>query len=205
MGETAVTTVEVSRDDRFTRSVIGKAPGPSRFIVVDNSISGTLFEGCVNRDIQAHIWPLSLQSLFPAQDQRYKFIYTETDSDLVAPSTRDFTNPGSLWEPYVLQRLNEMAAMTTEYRPADEILNRAWNTAHRYFSSSTPTPSIVLGDEGSVLFVWHKSGWDVELEIGNKSSYVGILRRENKQTLFGPLDEMHGDLLEVLKNMSDAI
>lgn len=205
MAKAEVTTIEVSGNDRYTRPITDLVQIPSYLRIADDLTASTLFEVHAINNAREDIWPSNLQSLLSAQNSRYKLMYPETASDLADPSTRDFSESPSEWEwvPYLLRRLNEMAVMTTEYRPTNEILNRAWNTACRYFSFSTATPSIVLGDEGSVLFVWHKNGWDVELEIGQSCSYVGILSRDNKQMLFGPLEDMSGKLLGVLKSMSD--
>jgi hypothetical protein len=52
-----------------------------------------------------------------------------------------------------------------------------------------------------VLFVWHKAGWDLEVEVGTEDISVWGHERRTGETFYGGLDEYRsrlGDLLYAL-------
>ena len=73
------------------------------------------------------------------------------------------------WGAYVEQRLGELERGEGDYtelrQPSAATVAHARKVAAETFRDTTPTPSVVPDDEGSVLFVWHKNGMDVEMSV----------------------------------------
>lgn len=110
------------------------------------------------------------------------------------------------WLSYVIERLNELASLVDDPEeglpaPAHEVLNRALDEANRFMSLATPTPSVVPTVDGHVEFVWHKAGWDVEVEVGPKETCVWARDRESGESWSGSLDECKGELVSLLYRM----
>lgn len=49
--------------------------------------------------------------------------------------------------------------------PQPEAVRRALGEVVRFMGVDTPTPCVVPTLDGGVQFVWHKGGWDVEVEV----------------------------------------
>ncbi|MGK2957682.1 MAG: hypothetical protein ACSLFB_04640 [Acidimicrobiales bacterium] len=111
------------------------------------------------------------------------------------------------WLSYVIERLNELALLVDDPdedlpAPSQAVLNRALEEANRLLPPSTPTPSVVPTTEGHVQFVWHKTGWDVEVEIGMEETWVWAQDRESGESWSGSLDERKGELVSLLHRMA---
>jgi len=98
------------------------------------------------------------------------------------------------WLPYVMTRLQEL--MTLAYEPDDEVpaphpeaIQRALHELIRFMRFDTPTPSVVPTFDGGVQFVWHKGGWDIEVEVGPKETLLWAQRRDGSDSWHGSLDE----------------
>ena len=98
------------------------------------------------------------------------------------------------WLPYVMSRLQELLVLA--YEPDDETpsphpeaVQRALSELVRFMSRETPTPSVVPTFDGGVQFVWHKAGWDVEVEVGPKETLLWAQRRDGSVSWHGSLDE----------------
>lgn len=98
------------------------------------------------------------------------------------------------WLPYVMGRLEELRHLL--YEPDNEVptpypesIQRALPELVRFMRSDTPTPTVVPTFDGAVQFVWHKGGWDVEVEVGPKETLVWAKNRDGEESWDGSLDD----------------
>lgn len=106
------------------------------------------------------------------------------------------------WLHYVMARLRELQRLIYEPddetpSPQPEALERALPEIARFMGSDTPTPSVVPTYDGGVQFVWHRGGWDLEVEVGPKETLVWAQRRDGSSSWHGSLD----DQLESIRNL----
>ncbi len=77
--------------------------------------------------------------------------------------------PTSRWFSYVERRMRELAddeEGIDGYPARDQpVISDAWLNAAQLFGPNTPTPSVVPTVQGGIEFVWHKTGWDLELAV----------------------------------------
>jgi hypothetical protein len=110
------------------------------------------------------------------------------------------------WLRYVIGRLRELQRLVDE--PDDEVptpypeaLERALPELVRFMQVDTPTPSVVPTYNGNVQFVWHKGGWDVEVEVGSKETLVWAQRRGGDASWDGSLDDHVGELRALMAEL----
>jgi hypothetical protein len=110
------------------------------------------------------------------------------------------------WHGYVQTRLVEMMfeGLMHEDYPASALVVRAWSEVNSVFGHHTPTPSVVPSEDGGIAFVWHKNGWDVELDVDPTETTVWAQRRDDGTNLYGPLATQRGRLVEMLSEMASA-
>lgn len=115
------------------------------------------------------------------------------------------------WLPYVARRLNELASRSNEPTPEaigapdPWVLKHALVVLSEWLSDDTPTPSVVPTPDGGVQFVWHKSGWDIEIEVLPSETYVwGRNRNDTGREFSGDLPERAPELQAALREMSTA-
>ena len=77
-------------------------------------------------------------------------------------------------------------------------------TALRLFRANTPTPSVVPSEDSGVQFVWHKAGWDLELEIGSDGEYVWARNRVSGETWHGALTSLLPRVSELLNLLAST-
>jgi hypothetical protein len=118
--------------------------------------------------------------------------------------TRSTEQQASRWGNYVARRLNEMrnAPSRRDVYPDENILRRAWRVATTTFEDDTMTPSVVPSSQGGLVFVWHKHGWDAELEIELGEVSVFAYNRRTRETWHGALDDLREQFLELLRGLS---
>jgi hypothetical protein len=95
------------------------------------------------------------------------------------------------WNRHVVQRLEELRIGAFDFTglqvPPENVVDRAWIIASSYFHSDTPPPSVLPSDEGEVLFIWHKSGWDIQINVGSEETVVWAYDRSTGTELSGSL------------------
>ncbi len=111
------------------------------------------------------------------------------------------------WLPYVMTRLSELLHLAYELDddvppPHPETIQRALPELVRFMRSDTPTPSVVPTFDGAVQFVWHKGGWDIEVEVGPKETLLWAQRRDGDASWHGSLDEHLDDIRTLLSSLA---
>lgn len=127
---------------------------------------------------------------------------------MTLPDTADVLE--GRWTGYVLRRLEELEAgedreLWEGRWPSLETIRAARNVAARTFPLSAPTPSVVPGEDGCVLFVWMKGGWTIEVEVDQhlQATFWTLQQGQTGSNLSGSLEE-HGELLgRILGDLGD--
>jgi hypothetical protein len=105
----------------------------------------------------------------------------------------DSSRTSSRWHWYVSRRLRELEAGEYDFTdlqvPTSQVVQRARDVASSLFKPETPTPSVVPSGEGDVLYIWHKAGWDLEIDIGPEGTAVWARDRHAGRELYGSLEE----------------
>jgi hypothetical protein len=86
--------------------------------------------------------------------------------------------------------------------PHPEAIQRALPELIRFMRVDTPTPSVVPTFDGGVQFVWHKGGWDVEVEVGPKETLLWAQRRDGSVSWHGSLDDRVDDARAVMSEIT---
>jgi hypothetical protein len=112
------------------------------------------------------------------------------------------------WSKYVERRLDELVQLPVDPveddmypRPAPEVLREARSIAWLHFAPDTPTPSVLPTMERGVLFVWHKGGWDIELEVALEGASVWAHNRSKGGDWEGSLDDTSQRLAHLLASL----
>lgn len=150
------------------------------------------------------------QTTWPLDTLAVTSIARRTVADRPAPSpwsTRRSLSKQSRWLPYVVRRLTQMRDEQTPDRgcyPGPVVLSEALHVAATVFDAGTATPSVVPSEEGGVQFVWHRAGWDVELEVEPDGVCVWARNRRTEETWFGTLDDYRQRFSDLLRALSGA-
>lgn len=106
------------------------------------------------------------------------------------------------WNRYVLQRLEELRVGAFDFTglqvPSEYVVDQAWIIARNHFYFDTPPPSVLPSDEGEILFIWHKSGWDIEINVGSEETTVWAYDRSSGTELSGSLASQQKELARLL-------
>jgi hypothetical protein len=106
------------------------------------------------------------------------------------------------WHKYVAQRIEDLRAAKYDFTdlkiPPRFVVDRAWGVAATLFKADTPTPSVVPSEDGNVLFVWHKSRWDLEIEVGAEEIVLWAHDRRTGTGFSGSLVEQQARLSSLL-------
>lgn len=125
---------------------------------------------------------------------------------LVAFPTNATSVTTSRWAGYVSRRIGELARREYDFTgltpPSQANLEEAWHLANYLFRFDTATPSVVPSEDGSVVFVWHKAGWDVEIEVAQGERFVWARERSSGTGFSGPLQEHYENLSKLLVSLS---
>ncbi len=113
----------------------------------------------------------------------------------------------SRWLPYVQARLSEMAegvrtvGADESISPDPAALRRALPELTSLLDERTPAPSVVPTVDGGVQFVWHKAGWDIEIEVLATATLAWVRRRGQGPGTVGPVAEMRDPLVGALRHL----
>jgi hypothetical protein len=144
----------------------------------------------------------------PADSGVYEYIASWVPYPTQQIGTRTILRPVSRWFSYVNMRLHQMAEhqLTSHAYPDAPIIQRAWSEAVSLFPLSAPTPSVVPSDEGGVAYVWHKRGWDLEIDVRQDGAMVWARNRNlsNEETWYGSLDDYRERVFKLLRDLSKA-
>jgi hypothetical protein len=105
---------------------------------------------------------------------------------------------------YVRDRLRQMvirSQVELEPYPPDWLIQSAWNRAWQLILPGMPTPSVVPSEDGNVALVWHKRGWDAEVEFGPSETDVWAANRDGTSTVEGTDAEALKALAVVLREL----
>lgn len=114
------------------------------------------------------------------------------------------------WLPYVLGRLNALAHKLDEPHPDDVglpdpvALERSLSELQSLLADETPSPSVVPTAESGVQFVWHKGGWDLEIEVLQSETLAWGRNRGSGTRWAGPLEEVRQQVQEALRDIISA-
>lgn len=112
----------------------------------------------------------------------------------------------SRWYGYVSKRLSELENGEHDFsglvQPKAPTISRAQTIVSTLLQPYTPTPSVVPSEEGAVLFVWHKSGWDMEIEVSDLSTYVWAKKRDDDEGWSGSLMDHQHKVSELLEEFA---
>jgi hypothetical protein len=111
----------------------------------------------------------------------------------------------SRWRGYVTARLAKLSRGEGDFtglmQPSEEVVERARILAASLFSHNTPTPSVVPGEDGEVLFIWRKSGWEIEIEVGDEGVSVWAHELPSGVTYSGSLGELRPTVSALLADL----
>ena len=97
------------------------------------------------------------------------------------------------WGEYVYRRLARLESGIDkegdEPYPDSVTIDLARRLVGTLFDADTPTPSVVPGEAGEVVFVWHKGGLDVEIEVSPNETTFWCYAQQQGPPVYGPLAE----------------
>lgn len=106
------------------------------------------------------------------------------------------------WNRYVVQRLEELRVGAFDFTglqvPSEQVVDQAWMIASTTFHLDTPPPSVLPSEEGEVLFIWHKSGWDIQINVGPEETTVWTHDRSSGAEFWGSLVSQQKELANLL-------
>lgn len=128
-----------------------------------------------------------------------RFITPET----VANGTRTLPEyaPGVMYVRTRLLQMRDRSHYEVQPYPDESSIANAWSYAWNLVTPGCPTPSVVPSEDGNVSFVWHKGGWDIEVEVGWQDAEVWAEHAADSQSLRGSISETASQLRELLRGL----
>jgi hypothetical protein len=112
----------------------------------------------------------------------------------------------SRWHKYVTQRIEELRTAQYDFTglkiPSKHAIDLAWAVATTFFKANTPSPSVVPSEDGDVMFVWHRAGWDLEIEVGPEEIELWAHDRHAGTVFSGSLAEQQERFSSLLNYMA---
>ena len=111
----------------------------------------------------------------------------------------------SRWMSYVYLRLESLLLNPDpEFNPypTQEDIQAAWRVVQDVLRPETPTPSVVPSEDGGIQFVWHKAGWDIELDVDAWDASVWVRSRRTGEMWLLPLDEARQRFSEIMSELA---
>jgi len=123
-------------------------------------------------------------------------------ADRLYPVVSDTGAPAYRWLQYVNSRIKSMSQRDgdSDLPAVSEIaVKAAYDVAWRYFPPSVPSPLVGTTLDGGVEFVWHRGGWDLEIEVSPQAEVTVWGRKRGSGASFGgPLEEYKEQAYDVL-------
>jgi hypothetical protein len=114
-------------------------------------------------------------------------------SDATNAVARTLVQVGIRWNNYVARRLVALRTGASDFTglkvPSSWVVDRAWAVANKYFKPATPPPSVVPTEDGDILYVWRKAGWELHLEISSEETTAWAYHRKSGRAWSGSLGE----------------
>lgn len=112
------------------------------------------------------------------------------------------------WSRYVERRLKEIRSGAHDFTglqvPSSQVVDLARQLAWNWFYPDTPTPSVLPSENGDVLYVWHKAGWDVEICVGREGIEIWAYHRGSGSELRGSMEELGYATSKLLMKLAQA-
>jgi hypothetical protein len=126
--------------------------------------------------------------------------------DVAENSTDISASVSPRWGGYVYRRLSEILVGAHDFTglkvPSDKVGRLAWDTAINFLSWDTPTPSVLPSEDGEILFVWHKAGWDIEISVGSEEAEVWAYNRRSGEEFMGSIRELRTAASRALSSLT---
>ena len=110
------------------------------------------------------------------------------------------------WGEYVYSRLSRLRSgidrEDNETYPDSATVDRAHMLVENLFEQDTPTPSVVPGESGEVVFVWHKRGLDVAIEVSRNETTFWAYSQDRNWSKYGSLEDVLHVASQVLHYLS---
>lgn len=166
-----------------------------------------------------HAWGdstgMELNPIGSFDDAKLRFLEPEQSSStnqFVFPAARDESskrrnayalNEQTRWSSYIHRRFEQLTVETPPSPAFTETLNAAWKSILNLFAPNIATPSVLPGDDGGIVLVWHKGGWDIEIDFGPlEAPSVWTTNRSGLVGFDGDLSDHREKLLDVLAEIS---
>lgn len=113
-------------------------------------------------------------------------------------------DPAPQWLGYVLGRLSDLAEQSDDpdLHVNEEALQRALRDLATVLGPEMPAPSVVPTEEDGVQFVWHRGGWDLEIEVRADETIAWARNRNTDAQLYGSLGDLRQQVQAVLLELS---
>jgi hypothetical protein len=147
---------------------------------------------------------VELRFLEPEQSSSTNpFVFPATRDESVKQRNASALHEQTRWSSYIQRRFEQLTAETPSSPAFTETLNAAWKSILNLFAPNIATPSVLPGDEGGIVLVWHKGGWDIEIDFGPlEAPSVWTVNRSDLVGFDGNLSDHREELLDVLAEIS---
>lgn len=112
-------------------------------------------------------------------------------------------NYATKWDRYVTRRLFAFRLGAGDFTglkiPTPQVVDQAWILARSFFHPDTPAPSVVPTEDGEIMFIWHKAGWELQIETGPEGAMAWARDRRSGITWSGSLEERQEELYSLFR------
>lgn len=127
----------------------------------------------------------------------------EASANSILSGTEVVPNYITKWDRYVTRRLIAFRHGAGDFTglkiPRPQIVDQAWVVARSFFHPDTPAPSVVPTEDGEIMFIWHKAGWELQIETGPEGATAWARDRRSGTTWSGSLEERQEELYSVFR------
>ncbi len=111
--------------------------------------------------------------------------------------------PNARWRPHVTDRFRALAESSDlEGYPSLEVLNEALQRIEFLLHPTTPTPSVLPGEDGTVELIWQRLGRDLQIVLGDEEGdWFWTRDRKTMDREGGPLEDLRDVLRDLLRQI----